>query len=384
MVLIFSANANESPQVRREVERAISKRLTVLPFRVEDVRPIGAMEYALSNTHWLDAFTPPVERQMAMLAESVRSLLRKERVAVVPDSRPPVPPPRLRGLVLAVCVGGLALLGVGLWKWYDAKSDTAIAPRKDPPHESPLRSDQPSWPLVLYRAMAADLKTSESAKRSRLRYLTLAHTPGQPESRREAIRLGLAELARWWSTPEREVHFAPINEERQVYRINLVLISPSPNDFWDAVLRADPHALRYRKSDDRELRESAEDVERLAQTEVAHVWADWFIVQVKRWVLDNSPLLHRSQAPLPQGLEQLKQQYEVTTLSLDEAAREIGLTEGARLRRFLESDAAHQSVSLQPLLVGQRVSRWTWESFEDAVSPFQYVSSGLDLGTPHH
>lgn len=75
MVLIFSANANDSPQVRREVELAISKGMPVIPCRVEDVQPVGAMKYALSNTHWLDAFTPPVERQMTILAESVQALL---------------------------------------------------------------------------------------------------------------------------------------------------------------------------------------------------------------------------------------------------------------------------------------------------------------------
>ena len=78
MVLIFSASTNESPQVRREVGRAISKGLTVVPCRVEDVRPVGAMEYALGNTHWLDVFTPPVERQMKRLAETVQALLLRD------------------------------------------------------------------------------------------------------------------------------------------------------------------------------------------------------------------------------------------------------------------------------------------------------------------
>ena len=39
MVLIFSGHANASGQVHREVERAISRGMTVLPVRVEDVRP---------------------------------------------------------------------------------------------------------------------------------------------------------------------------------------------------------------------------------------------------------------------------------------------------------------------------------------------------------
>ncbi len=91
MVLIFSAHANESPQVRREIERAISKGLIVVPCRVEDVKPVGAMEYALSNTHWLDAFAPPMERQMNLLAQSVRALLPRDRGATEPR---PVPAPR--------------------------------------------------------------------------------------------------------------------------------------------------------------------------------------------------------------------------------------------------------------------------------------------------
>jgi TIR domain len=76
MVLIFSASANESADVRREVSRAISRGLPIVPCRIENVRPVGAMEYALGNTHWLDVFTPPVERQMNRLAESVEALLR--------------------------------------------------------------------------------------------------------------------------------------------------------------------------------------------------------------------------------------------------------------------------------------------------------------------
>jgi Domain of Unknown Function (DUF1080)/TIR domain len=78
VVLIFSASANASPQVRREVERAISKGLIIVPCRIENVMPVGAMEFALGNTHWLDVFTPPVERQMNRLAESVAALLARD------------------------------------------------------------------------------------------------------------------------------------------------------------------------------------------------------------------------------------------------------------------------------------------------------------------
>lgn len=37
MVLIFSANANASRQISREVERAVAKGVTIVPFRIQDV-----------------------------------------------------------------------------------------------------------------------------------------------------------------------------------------------------------------------------------------------------------------------------------------------------------------------------------------------------------
>lgn len=78
LVLVFSANANDSPQVRREVERAVSKGKIILPFRIEDVLPSRAMEYCLGNTHWLDALTPPLEKHLCTLVENIRTLLRKQ------------------------------------------------------------------------------------------------------------------------------------------------------------------------------------------------------------------------------------------------------------------------------------------------------------------
>lgn len=75
MVLVFSSHCNGSPQVRREVERAVHRDLPVLPFRVEDVLPVRSLEYFLSTQHWLDAFTPPREAHYERLVENVRKRL---------------------------------------------------------------------------------------------------------------------------------------------------------------------------------------------------------------------------------------------------------------------------------------------------------------------
>lgn len=75
MVLVFSAHCNASPQVRREVERAVHRQIPILPFRIEDVLPARSLEYFLSTPHWLDAFPPPREPHYARLSAHITSLL---------------------------------------------------------------------------------------------------------------------------------------------------------------------------------------------------------------------------------------------------------------------------------------------------------------------
>jgi formylglycine-generating enzyme required for sulfatase activity/uncharacterized RDD family membrane protein YckC len=75
MVLVFSGAANTSPQIEREVERAISKGIPVIPFRIEDVQPSDSLEYFISASHWLDAFTAPLEQHLETLARVVRRII---------------------------------------------------------------------------------------------------------------------------------------------------------------------------------------------------------------------------------------------------------------------------------------------------------------------
>jgi len=71
MLLVFSSHSNASPQVRREVERAIHKQLPVLPFRLEDLAPSKSLEYFLSSQHWLDGFPAPREAHYERLCAHV-------------------------------------------------------------------------------------------------------------------------------------------------------------------------------------------------------------------------------------------------------------------------------------------------------------------------
>ena len=86
MVVILSENSNQSKQVAREVERAISKDVTVIPFRIENIDPTGAIAYFISSEHWLDAITPPMERHIDRLGNVVKVFLQQDEGTRIKDS----------------------------------------------------------------------------------------------------------------------------------------------------------------------------------------------------------------------------------------------------------------------------------------------------------
>jgi hypothetical protein len=143
-VFVFSDHSNRSPHVHREIERTVSHGIPVLPFRVDDVVPSPSLEYFISDAHWLDAITPPVEQHLDQLVGTVRLLLERSGAAVASTSAaagtatavleappaPPVPPaagpgPRSRlpkwwrwaalaaAAVVAVVIVGVVAMGGG-------------------------------------------------------------------------------------------------------------------------------------------------------------------------------------------------------------------------------------------------------------------------------
>jgi hypothetical protein len=139
MVLIFSAHSNNSQQVLREVQLAVSSHLHIVQFRIEDVRPNDDLTYFLSTPHWLDAMTPPMEKHLQRLVTAIETLLGNEKPegampARVAESEATSPAGRRlqkahRG---AMWIWALLVLLFGLafpvWRYYNpAKSRTAIA-----------------------------------------------------------------------------------------------------------------------------------------------------------------------------------------------------------------------------------------------------------------
>src|SRR5258708_926236 len=75
MVLLLSQNANSSPQIKREVERAVNRGIVIIPVRIEDVLPASSLEYFLSTAHWLDAFPPPTDQYFGVLGTTIEKIL---------------------------------------------------------------------------------------------------------------------------------------------------------------------------------------------------------------------------------------------------------------------------------------------------------------------
>jgi hypothetical protein len=130
MVIIYSANANASQQIKREVERAVAKGVRLVPFRIEDVPLSRNLEYFISMAHWLDALTRPIDPHVARLVETVALLVANRDSSQVPQKpfspaivrpaeprreTPPLVPP-YRGARSVVAVGlaaaALAVLSV--------------------------------------------------------------------------------------------------------------------------------------------------------------------------------------------------------------------------------------------------------------------------------
>lgn len=75
-VLLLSASSNQSEQVKREVQNAVTEGLAIVPFRTEDVSLSKHMRYFIGTPHWLDALTPPMESHLERLAQIVSALLK--------------------------------------------------------------------------------------------------------------------------------------------------------------------------------------------------------------------------------------------------------------------------------------------------------------------
>jgi hypothetical protein len=164
MILIFSANANESRQIRREVERAVSKGIPIIPLRIQDIRPTHSLEYFIGTVHWLDALTPPLEAHLRRLAESVKTLLQIDppppHIATPSNRASPAAvsaKPNRRRLALAVIACIVAFgAAVGLWRLFVTQAPLSAVVSSPQPLTPPAAPSQAGIDPLLIGTFAHD------------------------------------------------------------------------------------------------------------------------------------------------------------------------------------------------------------------------------------
>lgn len=142
MVIVFSAAANASVFVPREVERAVAKKKPLFPVRIEDAPPTEGLEFLISGEQWIDAWTGSWDDHMYRLARDLTA-----RVRGTPVSRKPVERRSSAGRYwaggLAAAVALLTMGGLALW------SLSGEAPRSEetPPRQTETpRVEDPTGP----------------------------------------------------------------------------------------------------------------------------------------------------------------------------------------------------------------------------------------------
>jgi len=169
MVLVFSANSNNSEQVLREVQLAVNSHLHIIQFRIEEVVLNDDLRYYLSTPHWLDALTPPLEKHLTSLATAVQKLLHPGEVTSSPLIAPPPPPaaarslqPKRRGLLIgaaAIVVGAGSLLLLLKFRPTAATQPIATQPVATPNRETPAAKATTGETIVSF----ADVNTGSAA-----------------------------------------------------------------------------------------------------------------------------------------------------------------------------------------------------------------------------
>jgi hypothetical protein len=86
MILILSSNAKASRQIHREIERAASKGVPIVPMRIEEITPTKPMEYFLGEIHWKDALTPPLTAHLEKLIGTVTATLQVDVAGQAPPA----------------------------------------------------------------------------------------------------------------------------------------------------------------------------------------------------------------------------------------------------------------------------------------------------------
>ena len=109
MILVLSNKSNTSPHVLREVERAVSKNIPLIVYRIEDVVLTKSMEYFLMAHQWVNGKTNDYQEMVAAVRNLNYQLARSETAKKQEKNT-------FKMILTAasiICAIGLCMFGVG-------------------------------------------------------------------------------------------------------------------------------------------------------------------------------------------------------------------------------------------------------------------------------
>lgn len=90
MLLVFTANSNNSEEMNKELALASQNKLIVMPLRIEDVRPNDAFAYEFATRQWIDFFAD-WEMAIEQLAQRIENAIGETKPAPAIEAQPPEP-----------------------------------------------------------------------------------------------------------------------------------------------------------------------------------------------------------------------------------------------------------------------------------------------------
>jgi hypothetical protein len=80
-----------SSHVINEVRAAFNKNLVIISFRIDNIQPSTELGYFIGTFYWLNALTPPIEKQIEELLDIIQVILNIKRKLLTepPDYRLP-------------------------------------------------------------------------------------------------------------------------------------------------------------------------------------------------------------------------------------------------------------------------------------------------------
>jgi hypothetical protein len=149
MLLVFSSNANNSEEIKKEIVLAGRHHVSVIPVRVEDVTPNDAFAYEFATRQWVDLFLD-WDREIATLSRQINQILES---APASDDKPAaraallMPPPRQtssRPLMIGAAIVALAAIGGLLYYLGPGNKPDYLGPGNKP---VPAETKPPAAPV---------------------------------------------------------------------------------------------------------------------------------------------------------------------------------------------------------------------------------------------